>query len=166
MNISSFVCRKSYNNEEVYKVKYDLKKVKESDEKLIYNIKKASNYNYIQKIWGWDEQYQIKDFESDFIKENFKIISASGQDIGFIQVAENSSNINITEIHIMSDHQGNGVGSNIINGIINKANSNRKTVTSGCFIDNFRAKDLYERLGFQITNITDTHYEMKYQLGK
>lgn len=147
-------------------MKYDFKEVKESDKEFVYNMKKASNYNYVQKIWGWDEEYQIKDFESDFIKENFKIISAECKDIGFIQLVENSLNINITEIHIMSDYQGNGIGSDIINSIITKSNNNKKTVTIGCFIDNFRAKDLYERLGFQIINMTDIHYEMKYQPKK
>lgn len=35
-----------------------------------------------------------------------------------------------------------------------------KTVTIGCFIDNFHAKGLYERLGFEVKKVTDTHYEM------
>lgn len=109
---------------------------------------------------------QLKDFESDFIQENFKIISVGDKDVGFIQVVENPLNINITEIHIISDYQRHGIGSDVINSIISKANNSKKTVTIGCFIDNFRAKELYERLGFQITNITSTHYEMKYQLGK
>lgn len=74
-------------------------------------------------------------------------------------------NINIIEIHITSEYQGYGIGSEIINLIIEKALSNNKTVTIGCFIDNCRAKNLYERLGFKVMRITDTHYEMKYKLG-
>ena len=40
-----------------------------------------------------------------------------------------------------------------------------KTVTIGCFIDNFRAKT-YIRLGFEVRKKTDTHYEMRYQPKK
>lgn len=160
------MCHKSYISGGVYKVKYDLRNTKETDRKFIYNIKKLSIYDYVQKTWGWNEEYQIKDFESDFIKENFKIISVGDKDIGFIQVVENPLNMNITEIHIISDYQKHGIGSDVINSIISKANNSKKTVTIGCFIDNFSAKELYGRLGFQITNITSTHYEMKYQHGK
>jgi ribosomal protein S18 acetylase RimI-like enzyme len=146
-----------------YEMKYYLRNITEKDKNFIYSTKKSSIYDYVQKIWGWDEEYQIKDFESNFILENFRIILVEGKDIGFVQIIEKSLNINITEIHIISEYQGYGIGSSIVNRIIEQASNNMKTVTIGCFIDNFRAKDLYERLGFEVIKVTDTHYEMKYQ---
>lgn len=122
--------------------------------------------DYVLKIWGWNEEYQTKDFKSDFILEYFRIITAEGKDIGFVQIIEKPLNINIAEIHIISNYQGHGIGSNIINRIIEQASKKMKTVTIGCFIDNFRAKNLYERLGFEVIKVTDTHYEMRYQLKK
>lgn len=119
--------------------------------------------DYVQKIWGWNEEYQIKDFESDFILQDFKIITVEDKDIGFIQIIEEPFNINIAEIHITSNYQGYGIGRSIINRIIKQASNKMKTVTIGCFIDNSRAKNLYEGLGFEVIKVTETHYEMRYQ---
>ncbi len=147
-------------------MKYYLRNITEEDKKFIYSIKKSSIYDYVQKIWGWNEEYQIRDFESDFILENFRIISIEDKDIGFVQIIEEPLNINITEIHIIPEYQGYGIGSSIINRIIEQASNNIKTATIGCFIYNFKAKNLYERLGFEETKVTDTHYEMRYQTEK
>ncbi|QAA33041.1 GNAT family N-acetyltransferase [Clostridium manihotivorum] len=141
---------------------YCLENCSELDKDFIYNVKKQSIYNYVENIWGWDEEYQVKDFESDFNIENFKVIVADDKYIGFIQLNEDISNVNITEIHIIPEYQGNGTGFDIINNIIEQAIKDDKTISIGCFIDNIRAKQLYERIGFKVVSITDTHYEMKY----
>jgi ribosomal protein S18 acetylase RimI-like enzyme len=133
-------------------MKYYLQNATHDAKDFIYNVKKASNYYFIQRIWGWNEEYQIKDFEKGFNVENIKIIS----------VADNPDNINITELHIIPVYQGFGIGTSIISDIMKQAVYKRKTVTIGCFIENIRAKKLYERLGFKIMSILDTHYEMIY----
>lgn len=141
---------------------YTLRNVTETDKSFIYNVKKASIYDYVDKIWGWDEEYQTIDFENDFNTEYFRIIVVDQKDIGFVQIYEDSLNINIIEIHIIPEYQGNGIGSSIIKAIIKQAVEKRKSVNIGTFIDNNRAKRSYERLGFKVIRITDTHYEMKY----
>lgn len=143
-------------------MEYCLKDCKETDRNFIYNVKKESIYDYVQRIWGWNEEYQIKDFETDFIFKNFKIIVLDNIYIGFVQINEDMSNVNITEIHIIHKYQGKGIGGNIISNIIKRAIKDNKTVSIGCFIDNTRARQLYERLGFKVISITDAHYEMKY----
>ncbi|WP_425447345.1 GNAT family N-acetyltransferase [Dethiothermospora halolimnae] len=143
-------------------MKYNLRSIRKKDKNFIYNVKKSSIYNYVKKIWGWDEEYQKKDFESDFNLKDFKIIVVNDKDIGFIQIHKTDSNVNITEIHITSKYHGYGIGRDIINNIIDEALAKSKTITIGCFINNIRGKSLYERLGFEVVNKTSTHYEMKY----
>jgi ribosomal protein S18 acetylase RimI-like enzyme len=143
---------------------YLLKMASNNKKGFIYNVKKASNYHFVQEIWGWNEDYQIKDFETDYREDNFKIIETNNKDIGFLQLEENENNVNITEIHIIPEYQGCGIGSSIITDIVKQAVDKHKTVTIVCFIQNTPARNLYERLGFKITSITETHYEMVYSI--
>ncbi len=141
---------------------YNLREISWLDKEFIYEVKKESNYMYIEQLWGWDEDYQIQDFNTDFKLSEFKIIVSDNKDIGFIQLEESNSNVNITEIHIIPEYRGQGVGSQIINGILRDEKNQNKTISIGCFLLNQRAKNLYERLGFKIVNETETHYVMEY----
>jgi len=138
-------------------MEYRLRNVLEKDKEFIYCVKKASNFDYVQRIWGWDEQYQIRDFEADFDSKAMWIIVCNNSDAGFVQTAESSSNVNITEIHLAPQFQRFGIGSDIIRNIIRKATAEGKAVTIGCFTQNANAKRLYERLGFKTVEETDTH---------
>lgn len=75
-----------------------------------------------------------------------------------MQINESVDNINITELHIIDEYQGQGIGSNIIQSILDQG----KKVTLGCFIDNTAARKLYERLGFRVIKQTNTHYMLEY----
>lgn len=143
-------------------MEYYLRGITADDKDFIYEVKKLSIFEYVDKIWGWDEEYQIKDFENDFDNYIFKIIVVDEKDVGFIQIDESIDSINIIEIHIIPEYQGKGIGSSILKNIIERANNISKIVKIGCFKDNIRARNLYERLGFKVVKTTDTHYMMEY----
>ena len=142
---------------------YRLRDAANSDHDFIYQIKKQSIYPYVERLFGWDEEYQRNDFESDFNMHDFKIIEADERSVGFVQTTENEYRINLTELHLLPAYQGRGIGSDIIRGINARAVRNNKYVTTGCFIANERARRLYERLGFSLKEKTNTHYVFQYQ---
>ena len=45
---------------------YKIRIATPNDHDLIYTLKAESVRPYVEKIWGWDEDYQKKDFDSDF----------------------------------------------------------------------------------------------------
>lgn len=143
---------------------YQLIDVTPNDILDIYLIKKHSNKTYIDIIWGWDEAYQRKDFESSFDVDNFKLIKSKHQTIGFVELLETDDVINITELHIKPDFQGCGIGSDIIKTTLGKAKHQAKTVTTGCFKINECALKLYKILGFEISDETDTHFMLEYPI--
>ncbi|QUH20379.1 GNAT family N-acetyltransferase [Alkaliphilus sp. B6464] len=143
---------------------YSLRPITVDDKNFIYDVKKSSNYEYINRIWGWDEDYQRRDFDSDF-NDNFNdfcIICVNGSDVGFLQTNTTINSVNITEIHIIPTFQGKRIGKNILQDIISKALSEDKTITIGCFKENEGGKRLYLQLGFSIIKTTATHYEFQY----
>ena len=142
---------------------YFLKDAYIYDKQFVYQTKKDSMKKYIELIWGWDEEYQIKSFEKDFsLLNNFKIIYLLTEKIGFLEINETDKLINITEIHINPKFQGRGMGSKIINEIIYEAKGKNKKIAVGCFKKNDGAVKLYIKLGFKLKEETETHFLFEY----
>ena len=130
---------------------------------LIYTLKAESVRPYVEKIWGWDEEFQQKDFDSDFASvAHFSVIEIDGKFIGFLQCYFESSYLVVAEIHLLPEYRGKGIGSDILLCLQNDCLIKKRTMRIGCFKENLRAKSLYQKLGFIQTEETNTHYIMQY----
>ena len=130
---------------------------------LIYTLKAESVRPYVEKIWGWDEEFQQKDFDSDFASvAHFSVIDIDGTFIGFLQCYFESSYLDVAEIHLLPEYRGKGIGSDILLCLQNDCLIKKRTMRIGCFKENLRAKSLYQKLGFIQTEETNTHYIMQY----
>lgn len=141
---------------------YILRPLVDSELNDVYDIKKKSNYDYIQDIWGWDEDYQYNDFITSLDRLCLKIIEKNGEILGFLELHESLDKINIREIHLLDEFQGFGIGSDIINKVLKEARSKNKSVEIGCFKSNKGAFKLYSKLGFNLVEETDTHFKLRY----
>lgn len=131
-----------------------------ADFDLIFEIKKHSIKPYVEKIWGWDEGVQLNHHTRDFAPDHIRVILNDDREIGILDVVETADSICINSILIHETAQGNGVGTQIVSGIIQQANQRNKAVQLQVFKINHRAKKLYEKLGFVICGQTDIHYQM------
>ena len=144
-------------------MEYCIKAATIEDKEFIYQTKSHSIRRYVEPIWGWNEGDQRRYFEEDFILlANFKVILLGDEAAGYMETYENDELVNITEVHINPAAQGRGMGSRIINGIVNEAKAHGKKVTLGCFKKNDGAVRLYQRLGFRITDETQTHFALEH----
>lgn len=133
------------------------------DYDLIYELKTQSNRPYVEKIWGWDEDYQKKDFDGDFSHiAHFRVVEIDCCFAGFIQYYRNDSYFEVVEIHLCPEYRGKGIGSNILRHLQKACVAQNKKIRIGCFKENHRAKALYQKLGFQQTEETDTHFILEY----
>lgn len=139
-------------------INYDLRQSTMEDKEFIYNLKKLVLKDYIDEIWGWDEEYQRKDFEMYYNPVNNKIITCNNSDIGILETSEDNDEIHIIEIAILPEYQGNSIGTNVLKQIIDNSKATDKRVKIGCFKINREAKKLYIKLGFKQIEETLTHY--------
>ena len=144
-------------------VKYIVRPAIAGDHDLIYTLKAESIRPYVEKIWGWDEKFQQKDFDSDFASvEYFSVIEIDGKFIGFLQCYFESPYLDVAEIHLLSEYRGKGIGSDILLSLQIDCLIKKRTMRIGCFKENHRAKSLYQKLGFIQTEETNTHYILQY----
>ena len=135
-----------------------------SDYAAIYALKSASVRPYVEKIWGWDENYQRKDFDEDFAAiSQFRVVEAEGAFAGFLQLSFNDECLTVVEIHLLPEYRSRGIGTDILRNMQKSADSKKRKIRIGCFKDNHRAKALYQRLNFLQIEETETHYIFEYQ---
>lgn len=134
-----------------------------TDYNAIYMLKSKSIRTYVERIWGWDENYQRNEFDKDFSSiSQFSVVEVNGEFAGFIQSFRSSECLNLVEIHLIPEYRGMGIGSNILCDL-QKLSANLKIrICIGCFKENYRAKALYQRLGFIQINESETHYMFEY----
>ena len=142
---------------------YKIRFATPDDHDLIYTLKAESVRPYVEKIWGWDEDYQRTDFDSDFgaIKQ-FNVIEVDGKFAGFVRYYAEGLYFEVVEIHLMPEFRGNGIGSDILRYLQKVCIAQDRNIRIGCFKENYRAKSLYKKLGFMQTEETDTHYILEY----
>lgn len=144
---------------------WQLRPAEERDREFLYQVKKQLNFGYISDLWGWDEDFQRREFARDFqqIRE-FSVITVDGADAGFLQLQSGSDFLNVAEIHLLPPFQGQGIGSAVLRDV--QADAEGLPVLIGCFRANKRAYQLYQRLGFAPITENDTHFILIYNPTK
>lgn len=117
---------------------------------------------YVERAYGeWNEENQKKLFDK-FMKENSKnieIIYLKHEPVGFYNGKDKSDNtFEIGNICVKLEYQKKGIGTAVLKEILFE--NRGKEIVLQCFKDNPAIK-LYERMGFEKTSETDTHYIMK-----
>ena len=130
---------------------------------LIYTLKAESVRPYVEKIWGWDEEYQQREFDRDFEEiSQFNVIEVEGSFAGYVQYYAHSIYFEITEIHLRPEYRGKGIGSDILRYLQRVCIAQDRYLRIGCFKENHGANRLYQRLGFVRTEETATHFILEY----
>ena len=144
-------------------MEYRIRFATPNDHDVIYALKAESVRPYVEKIWGWDEDYQKNDFDGDFshIKQ-FNVIEVDGKFAGFVQYYFEYPYFEVVEIHLLPEYRGKGIGSDILRYLQKVCIAQDRKIRIGCFKENHRAKALYQKLGFMQTEETDTHYILEY----
>ena len=139
-------------------VKY--RPTKAEDRDFLYQLHVLTMKEYVDKTWGWDDAFQEAVFKKDFDPDEQKIITFDNQDIGVISVKHNENEVFLRTIEIHPDFQRRGIGTFIIESLLNVGLQVNKPVMLHVLKVN-PAKKLYERLGFKAVTETPTHFVMK-----
>ena len=116
---------------------------------------------YVELIWGWDEARHMTLFQRHWNPRRWEVVTVNGQNVGGLSLETRTSEFYISNIELMPEHQGRGIGSAILRDILGEAERRGWAVALQVFKVNGRARELYERLGFRVTAEGDTHFQMR-----
>jgi ribosomal protein S18 acetylase RimI-like enzyme len=131
----------------------------QNDYNFLCELVKTTMREYVEPIWGWDEDWQSTYFRERFDPAAVQIIVLNGQDIGAVSVDTRPEELFLSQIYILPAYQRRGIGTHLIQSILDEASAQGLPVTLQVLRGN-PARGLYERLGFIEIEETGTHYRM------
>ena len=130
------------------------------DREYLWWLHRETMQDDVDKTWGWDEAFQRGQFDENFDPLRLLIIQRGSEPIGYISVRRPGDEIFLAAIEIAPARQNQGIASQLIKELLDEADRSHLPVKLSVLKIN-PARRLYERLGFQCTGETPTHYWMR-----
>ncbi|GAB4271477.1 MAG: GNAT family N-acetyltransferase [Candidatus Promineifilaceae bacterium] len=141
---------------------YTLRPASAKDYDYLFALHKATIRPYVEAIWGWVDEWQEEYFRKKFNPSNQKIIQINGKDIGVVVVEDRGSYLYLALIEITPAYQGQGIGTAVIHNLQQRARQEKRPLRLHVLKSNLRARQLYEQLGFVISNEEPIRWEMTF----
>ncbi len=105
----------------------------------------------IERLFGWDQTREERNFAGFFKVEEVRIIIADGHDVGWIQEQVEDRTINLGSFYVMPAMQGRGIGTKVLEILLTHAADQSKAMTLAVVKIN-PARHFYEKRGFRVTH--------------
>jgi ribosomal protein S18 acetylase RimI-like enzyme len=142
-------------------VRYSLRPATDADYVFLYQLHVAAIRPAVEATWGWDDEFQTAYFRSRWDPSKRQIIRVGGVDVGTLTLERRAGTVFLALIEIHPDYQGQGIGTAVLRDIIAQAHRWGQSVELHVLKANLKAKQLYERLGFKITEEREERYVME-----
>jgi len=136
---------------------FNLRKGTDNDLDLIYKIKKNALQEYLEMLWGWNEEAQADFHREHYQKERFQIIETQNKSIGYLEIEFYEDYIFLANLMILQQFQGQGIGKVIIEELI----KNCPNIQLEVLKVNHKAKRFYEGFNFVIFEVLEDSFRMK-----
>jgi ribosomal protein S18 acetylase RimI-like enzyme len=134
-----------------------------SDIDALFAIHRAAMRGYIEQAYGpWDEAWQDRYFRDHFDTSVRRVVELDGDAIGFIDVIPRDGDVFISELVLAPAWHNRGVGTELLRGAMATAAEAHVPARLQVLLVN-PARGLYERLGFVVYGVTETHYLMEWR---
>jgi ribosomal protein S18 acetylase RimI-like enzyme len=143
-------------------MEFSLRPASEQDREFLYALHSRTMREVIERTWGWDETWQQRDFDRRFREHQVSIIESEDRAVGGVMFESKPDSIYIHELQVLSEYQGRGIGTRVVGSVIERAAACGLHVTLSVVPANTRARNLYERLGFEVTAMEAPFIRMRH----
>jgi len=138
-----------------------LRQGKKEDKRWLYELYRTTMRSYIEETWGWDENFQAKEFQINLLPEKFKIVIQDGANIGAYLVKQKENCMWIEMLIIQPAMQNKGIGTNIIEMLKSEAKHSQQPIKLSVIKVN-PALEFYLRLGFKAYEEDSSFYKLEW----
>lgn len=112
---------------------------------------------------GWQFNLQRSEYDSRFPDAEYNLISIDDEPAGRIWIGRDAEQIRLLDIALLPEFQNRGVGTLLIQKLIEEAAASRKLLRHMVFVLNNDAHRFYERLGFRIIEDLGAYKHMEWK---
>lgn len=141
---------------------FDLRPARDGDYAFAERLYVESMQPLLSRLDAWDEADVLAKFREYYNRDDVRIIAVDSRDVGFLHACKEADGVTIAQIHIEAAYRSRGIGTQVIQAVLNAARARKKPVTLSVVRHN-PAQALYERLGFQIVGEDATKVHMRWQ---
>jgi ribosomal protein S18 acetylase RimI-like enzyme len=132
-------------------VKFWLRPARPRDSLFAISLYLDGAKRYLSKIGRWNRLRSQTKFRRIYRQAQTQVICVGDRRIGWMQVAEFAGRLHLHQLHLSTDFRGRGIGTRLMQDLLQRADSIGKPVTLEVMHGNHRARRLYLRLGFKAT---------------
>lgn len=138
---------------------YKLRQATTEDCRLLFRLQKLDGAQFNQ---GDTEQIvKFKEYESAFNPDEIQVICIDDEPVGRLRVVR-SDDLYLGGIQILPEYRGKGVGTAVLQDLINESKNTSKKIRLEVFHHNYPAIKLYEKMGFKVISENEQQKIMFY----
>ena len=131
-----------------------------SDEKALFALHEEVFREHIERIWGWDDEWQITNFQKEWGMVITEVIEDGEEVSGYLQIRQELEHLYVLNIALSCQHQNQGFGTQVIEILKKRAEAQGLPIKLNVFRTNERVIKFYERAGYKIYETTETGCKM------
>ncbi len=139
---------------------FKLRQATQADVKLMFRLQKIDGAHLNQ-----DDGEQVAKFEEyklDFKPAEIQIVYLAGEPVGRLRVVRGDE-IYIGGMQILPEYRGRGLGTAILESLIEESKQTSKPIRLEVFHNNLPAFSLYQKAGFKVVEENDQQKIMVYE---
>ena len=133
-----------------------------NDSQLLFELHRISMSEIVNRVFGWDDGRQHAMFCSKFSTMDHFWILLDEEPVGAVRLKELPGLLEIRSIEIYPKYQNQGIGTALIQHLIQRAHHEKIELFLRAFQIN-PAINLLMRMGFKIYDENDTHFMLIYR---
>lgn len=141
----------------------EFRPVSSADHETLYALHVSLFRDYIEQVWGWNEEKQIENFRKEMKDSGNLTIFHDGKFVGYLQRRDHHDHIYLMNLAITPENQGYGIGSEMIKRLQHECQLREIDLILSVFRANNRAIDFYRRHDFEITEITENGFRLRWK---
>ena len=140
---------------------FTLRQATDEDFPKCLGIRNGAMREYIERIRGWDEDYEERRFRGHFHPDKTRVILSDDRMIGFLGVREEVDALYVAQMYLIPEYRGRGIGTALVRELLAEVRPVVLKVTKL----NTGARRLYERLGFRVKSEDADSFRMRAEPG-